>query len=217
MKTPTYYILTQLQLECIGLDQERLLVRIPGPDPDEIARVLAYRHSRGFEIYFRNDVPKNVRNQISSLSIEEVLAEREKIQSILDEHFPCTEVGSFETYVFEDFPDGNAIMDVDMIDQTSALGKASSTRPAFAMSKQGKSISSCISVRQNDDSAECYTHTEEGFRRRGLGRKVTAAWGRWQLLHGRIPFYSHASDNVASRALAESSNLSWKFRLVSYS
>ncbi len=217
MKDPTIYILTQLKLECIGLDEEELLVRIPGPDPDEIARVLAYRHSQGFEIYFRNDVPRNLRNLISALSIDDIFAERKKIQSILDKHFPCTEVGSFETYVFEDLPGENEITDVDIIDQTSSFGKASPSRPIFVLPSHGKPISSCISVRQDDDSAECYTHTEEGFRRHGLGRKVTAAWGRWQLLNGRIPFYSHASDNIASRALVESLNLPWKFRLVAYS
>jgi hypothetical protein len=217
MKEPTHYILTQLQLECIGFDENELLVRIPGPDPDDIARVLAYKHSQGFEIYFRQDVPRSVRNLISSLSIEEVFARKEKIQSILDKHFPCNEVNSFESYVFEDLPGENEITDVDMIDKTGSSGNASHIRPVFAMLKHGKPISSCISVRQNDDSAECYTHTGEGFRRRGLGRKVTAAWGRWQLLKGRIPFYSHASDNTASRALAESLNLSWKFRLVAYS
>ena len=109
-----------------------------------------------------------------------------------------------------------SVLDVVVIDDAELGINGASRRPIFTIVRDGRLISSCVSVRENDESAECYTFTEEGFRQLGLGRQVTTAWGRHQLLRGKIPFYSHEKDNSDSLALANSLNLEWKFRLVAF-
>jgi hypothetical protein len=60
----------QLAIECIGLDSSELLVRVPGPDPDEISRVYAFQHERGYTMYFRQDLPSHIRQKIYDLGAE---------------------------------------------------------------------------------------------------------------------------------------------------
>lgn len=50
MPTGLQLVHIQLELECIGFDREGLLVRIPGLNPDDIARVYAYRDERGYAL-----------------------------------------------------------------------------------------------------------------------------------------------------------------------
>jgi hypothetical protein len=143
-----------------------------------------------------------------------VISAPDKIKVVLDAVFSRIEVSVYETYIFEEPPGELEIAGVLMITESGTADQAAPDRPLFVIEHHSTPISSCMSVRQNDDAAECYTFTEAGFRQLGYGRKVTAAWGRWHLLRGRVPFYSHASDNRGSKALAESLGLSWKFRLT---
>jgi predicted GNAT family acetyltransferase len=88
--------------------------------------------------------------------------------------------------------------------------------PTFVIRRDGVVVASCMSVRENDEAAECYTFTEPAFRRQGWGQRVTAAWGRAVLQNGKIAFYNYAQDNRASQVLAKSLELVRRFRLVTY-
>jgi hypothetical protein len=50
---------TQLRLECKGVNAEGLLVRIPGPNPDDIPRCLVVRHRDGYRLFFRHDLSRD--------------------------------------------------------------------------------------------------------------------------------------------------------------
>ncbi len=90
-------IQTQLALECIGFDQDGLLVRIPGPEPDEIARVYAFHLVDGHLLYFRHDVPPSVRQQISALGAESAFHNQERVKALLALDAPC-QVHCWQTY-----------------------------------------------------------------------------------------------------------------------
>lgn len=216
MPDPSSFIHAQLRLECVGFDDEGLLIRIPGQDPDEIARLQAYEHSDGFDIYFRQDVPQDIRNKISSFPPSLLFQDGERGRSVIDELLHCPKIIIYETYIFKHLPEENLLADVVVIEDVGLGAKGAANRPVFAIVKDGRIISSCVSTRENDESAECYTYSEEGFRQLGFGWRVTTAWGRHQLLKSKIPFYSHEGDNLDSRALANSLNLEWKFRMIAY-
>jgi len=231
---PLELILTQLRLECINPDPDGLLARLPCPDPDEIAAVYLYEHLDGVRLYAREDLPPRLRDQISAVplvgqpqagdpdrtvgqhrTVEEHRTlnnhrAAEDIRVILARHLGGLEVEVFETYVFERLPEPDP----------SGLVHARQTSPGvpphFVIEQGGRVVSACYSARENDEGAECYTLTEEGHRRRGYGALVTQAWARHVLLAGKIPFYSHHADNHASRALAASLGVSWKFRVVTF-
>jgi predicted GNAT family acetyltransferase len=65
-------------------------------------------------------------------------------------------------------------------------------------------VASCGSVRENDKCAEAWVTTEPAFRGRGYARQVTAAWAHHLQKTGKIPFYSHAQENLASERVAHS-------------
>lgn len=128
----------QLSLECIGLDQDGLLVPIPGPDPDEIARVYVFYREDNYRLFFRYDLDASIRAQISELPPERVFHDLQTIKTIL------------------------------------------------------------------------------ANRGRGYGRQTTAAWAYHLQQLGKVPFYSHAQANPASRRMAESLGLIPCFSLVNY-
>ena len=77
----------------------------------------------------------------------------------------------------------------------------------FGMLADGQVVSTCESSREDKYAGEAWVRTLEPYRRRGYARQVTAAWGRWLQQHGRVPFYSHRAENLASRAVAQSLGL----------
>jgi RimJ/RimL family protein N-acetyltransferase len=218
--SPLEYIQAQLRLECIELDPEGLLVRIPCSEPDELAAVYLYEHPGGLRLYSRHDLPPRLRDQISVVPLDdsllavdvarpvgEIRPEKE-IRAILARHLGGIQVEVFETYIFEQPPEQDPF---GLVRKVSA---SPGEHPHFVIEQDGRVVSTCCSVRENAEAAECYTLTDEGYRRRGYGVMVTQAWGRHVLLSGKIPFYSHHADNHASRALAARLSLSWKFRVM---
>ena len=91
-----------LKLECIGLNQDGLLCRIPGPYPDVIARFYATRTENGYKAYVREDQPELLRKQLSSLSPEEAFIDHEKVKGIFAKVVPCDEVYMGRSYIFPD-------------------------------------------------------------------------------------------------------------------
>jgi predicted GNAT family acetyltransferase len=81
----------------------------------------------------------------------------------------------------------------------------------------GRIVASCGSVRENGKSAEAWVITEPEFRRRGYARQVTAAWAHDLRRQGKVAFYSHTQDNIASRAVARSLGLIQFAEAVAYS
>jgi GNAT superfamily N-acetyltransferase len=221
---PLHLIQLQLAIECIGLDDDGLLVRIPGPDPDEIARVYAYRHEGGYIAYCRCDVPASLREQVQALGAEAAFHGRGAVKALLAADAPCTEVGVFHTYVFPDTSNPNQFPDVvhlgeihrELIEAYHA-GMNVAERAVFAVIRDGMIVSTCGSVRENEGAGECYVFTLPEYRRRGYGRQVTAAWGYHLGEQGKVAFYSHTEENTASRAVSRSLSLQPSFSITAYS
>jgi RimJ/RimL family protein N-acetyltransferase len=74
--------------------------------------------------------------------------------------------------------------------------------PAFAVVDDGVAVSVCYSSRNGIDAAEAGVDTQSDYRGRGYAPAVTAAWAAAIRASGRIPLYSTAWDNHASRAVA---------------
>jgi len=220
---PVQLIHMQLAIECIGLDEDGLLIRVPGPDPDEIARVYAYRYEGRYITTFRRDLPASIRKQIRALGAETVYHDSEAVKALLATAAPCSEVGVFYTYVFPDtlgprqFPDVVRLGEADEgLIEAYRAGMNVTERAVFAVIRDGMIVSTCGSVREDGDAGECYVFTVPEYRRRGYGRQVTAAWGHHVTEHGKVAFYSHATENVASQSVARSLGLRPAFSVTTY-
>jgi GNAT superfamily N-acetyltransferase len=217
-------IQTQLALERIGLNGDGLLIRVPGPRPDDIARVYVYRHRDGYALYLRHDLPAPIRERIQALGPEVAFRDREAVKHLLARDGPCTDVFQGQTYLFpealgpDQFPEALRLMEAQRLVMDSYRpGMNVTDWAAYAVIRDGRIVSTCTSAREYERAGEAYVYTVPAYRRQGYGRQVTAAWAHHLRRQGKIAFYSHAWDNPASQAVARSLGLRSCFAVVSYS
>jgi hypothetical protein len=191
----------QLRLECKGVNAEGLLVRIPGPDPDDIPRCLVVRHRDGYQVLFRHDLSRDTRARIAMLPPQVIFSDRATIRQILVADAPVETIWTGRSYVFPNTPTSADYPDAVRLD------RASGARPVYAVQVADRIVATCESARENETAAEAWVQTLPEFRRRGYARQVTAAWALDLRNHGKIPFYSHSRDNVASQGVARSLQL----------
>jgi len=82
--------------------------------------------------------------------------------------------------------------------------------PIAVVERDGHAVSVCCCARRTDGAAEAGLDTAAGFRRAGLGARVTAAWATAVRASGRVPLYSTAWTNAASLGVAA------RLQLVAY-
>jgi predicted GNAT family acetyltransferase len=102
--------------------------------------------------------------------------------------------------------------------QAQAAGLDGSAEEMFGIEKDGRIISSCISTRENIHCGEAWVYTDENHRHQGLAQKVVRSWAASLLANGKVPFYSHKIQNVASANLAKRLDLQPAFEeiVISY-
>ncbi len=203
-----------LELECIGIDAAGQLIRIPGPAPDTLHRVYVARHDQGDSLFFRADLLASIRRKLRRLPIGAFFEAPKVVKEILADDEPCSEIHIGKSYIFPGllrpglYPDAVRLANLDpkMVRQYDP-SLDSSRKEVFGIVVDGRIVSTCEASRENEAAGEAWVRTLEGYRRRGYARQVTAAWGNWLLRQGRVPFYSHRWENLASQAVAESLGL----------
>jgi hypothetical protein len=198
-----------LELECIGLNSDGLLIRIPGPYPDVIARFYVTRQKNGYMTFVRQDQPEQIRKQLSSLSPEEAFTDHEKVKEFLAKVAPCEEVLEGRSYIF---PDTITPADYPNAIQLNANHERLVNEfdvklnilpgPIYAIIVDNHIASACVSSREDERAAEAWVQTSQTFRQRGYGSQVTAAWANNLQKRAKIPFYSHRLGNAASEGVA---------------
>lgn len=214
----------QLELECIGLDLKGRMVRIPGANPDDIARFYITQHPDGYKAYYRDDLPRVVRDQLAALLPKQAFYDRETVKRILAQDAPCTRISAFKSYIFpttlhqDQYPDAILLNASHRALIQAYDAKISPLRhPVFAIIADGRIVSTCESSRENDKSGEAWVRTLPEYRLRGYARQVTVAWADELRAHRKVAFYSHALDNIASYAVASSLGLKEFITGIAYS
>jgi hypothetical protein len=212
-----------LGLECIGVNPDGLLIRIPGPYPDTIPRFYVTRHKNGYMVYVRQDQPEQIRKQLSSLSPEEAFRDHEQIKEIFGKAAPCEEVWEGRSYIF---PDTITPADSPNAIQLNANHKRLVNEfdaklnllpgPIYAIIVDNHIESACVSSRENELAAEAWVQTSQTHRQRGYGSQVTAAWANNLQKRAKIPFYSHRLGNIDSEGVARRLDLIWFIDDVGY-
>jgi hypothetical protein len=214
--TPLSLIERQLALEGIGFDANGRLVSRTAADPTDVPRFYVARHPDGVNRFYRVDLPDEIVARLAELPVDVVYADVSPVKNILREHALCRDVWLGASYTFPAPPPPSEFPDVAILTKLDrpAIERFDRdllyvTRPIFAIVVDGEIASTCVSAREDDHCAEAWVQTSPSFRRRGFGRQVTAAWGSNAVDGGRVAFYSHAQDNVASRGIATSLGLTW--------
>ena len=193
--------LARLQIELeYDLTNDGLLVPIEGSA--EQARSCIYLHGEEWWAFFRHNIPANARPEIVE-SLPGVLSTE---PAELIARLGGASIDRSETYLpTRSFP-------------TSASRRVRLIEGRFGiLGPNGQAVSFAWSVRENERAAECAVETLEPFRRRGLASEVVGAWMNACLVSGKVPFYSHAASNDASRALAVHLGLTHVFTVFAVS
>lgn len=208
-------LLRQFALQRIGLDPTGDLVRLPGSHPDGLPRFYCARLAAGDDVrYFRHDLPQSVRDRLAGVTWERARHDSQAVCNILAAHAPCEGVWIGRSYAITRPVDSSERAGVARLAPASAADRALLERfdadvagydwPAFAILVKGRVVSACVSSREDDHAAEAWVQTDPAHRGHGYARRVTAAWAHAIRASGRVPFYSHAEENVASAGVARS-------------
>jgi GNAT superfamily N-acetyltransferase len=201
-------ILLQLELECIRINQNGYLESFQCDNPDDVARLYIYRDTASYYRYLRQDLDPVLRQHLKLIREERLFQEHEMVQRTLSEEKPCETIFHGRTYRFPE-----EALALPYLDNEILYGEGS----VCAIEVAGQRVASCSSVRENGRAAEAWVLTDELYRGKGYGRRVTLAWARHIAEKGKVPFYSHSISNIGSQRLAESLPFVWAYDLIAYS
>src|SRR4030095_15359627 len=83
------------------------------------------------------------------------------------------------------------------------FGFDSFAESVYAIERNDKIVSACVSTRENSFCGEAWVYTDSEYRHQGLAQKVISAWAMNLISAGKVPFYSHKIQNNASANLAK--------------
>ena len=211
----------ELQLETLFLldgDGRIVGVREPGPDPAPLFSLVRGRTSCAWAV--RADVPPDVADEVDGLAREEPPvsdfrrppAHAQRYRALLEG--PVYRGPSFTFPDEVPQPRGTVFVeDVRLLERNFTGWSADEipeSTPIVALMEEGHAVSVCFCARRSDAAAEAGLETAAGYRGRGLGPQVAAAWALAVRESGRTPLYSTSWCNEASLAVAR------KLRLKAY-
>lgn len=165
---------------------------VPLPDSSEQARCVIHEHIDGYELYLRYDLLPALQARLLALPRETIFNDHETVKGILA---PCERMWVGKSYFFVRDPWPGEYQNVEQMGNN------------WVIKVDGAVASVAWTVRGNDRAEEVAVETSESFRGRGYARQVVSAWAHSVLSKGRVAFYSHNWDNLASEALAHSLGL----------
>lgn len=207
-----------LQTETLFVqDEAKRLLYTNEPERPEAPRFFLGRTKEGVICRFRHDVPRTIVEQLETLvyrepeTLDENPVYLETYRDILHQHRPIQNVWTGPAYRFpgEIKPSPNVMAitetNADFLDEHFADLKAvlESRQPCVAVVRENCAVSVCCSSRTSPHAAEAGLETHPAFRRQGYAAKVVLGWAAGVHKQGRIPLYSTAWDNLASRAVAK--------------
>ena len=199
------------------------MLRTRSPDSQPAPRLFVGRALAGHFIRFGEGVPDAVAREltaiverqppVSGLPVPPSL--RAELREILEWQAPVAEEGGGPAYRFPEViaqPGGV----VEVTEANLAVVRdtfpwlyenLAAWAPCFAVVRDGMAVSACSSARIGREALEASLFTIPDARGRGYAVAVTAAWGASVRSSGRIPLYSTAWENVASRGVARRAGL----------
>ena len=114
-------------------------------------------------------------------------------------------VGHYKTYIFLEKPanfDGvNCYTKHDP--KVKAFGFDGFAEQVYAIERDGRIVSACVSTRENNYCGEAWVYTDPEYRNLGFAQQVVCVWAQCMMKTGKVPFYSHKMENTASANLAK--------------
>jgi hypothetical protein len=212
------YLLLQMGLEgkgLVGRNTIRQIQVVPGEELPLL--LLAQLADRTLVAYYSESLPSDLQAQLSVCVSSIEFPEVDPILGALKSHAIRAGTGHYKTYLFPPQmapnPEVTCLSKVDQ--KVQAFGFDGFAQRVYAIERDGRIISACVSVRENQNCGELWVYTDPAHRKQGLARKVVSAWAHSLISTGKIPFYSHNIENTASASLAGALQLQPAFEEIS--
>lgn len=226
---PKYCFQVQLELEGLQTVKGDRIVKVPVDHFDverredaEPPKIIAVDFCGEINIFYSILMPEDLVADLEKLDSQSFIKEQEKIADILKRNNQSAEIsGLHAAYTFP----GNVNVDLDntkiFSGNDEAVRKFDPTffgrcPTVYAAMQNGEIAACCVSSRESDKAGEAWIFTLPKYRKQGFGLKAVQLWASELQKQGKIPFYTHKADNIASQKLAEKLNLAKVFESVSY-
>lgn len=212
----------QLRLEgkrVVGADSLRQVEVVP--HEEMLLMVIASFSNHEQAVYYdealSSDLHGKLGRQVRSLNFPAI----DPIVDTLKSQGLDLKVGHFKTYIFPDHYKDLGYDEVVRYFRTDpkvhAFGFDGFAEQVHAVERDGRIVSACVSARENEFCGEAWVYTDKNYRHQGLAQRVVGAWSKSLLSIGKIPFYSHRIDNLASAQLAKCLELESVFEEITIS
>ena len=207
---PLTCLLLQMGLEGKGLVGGHTIKQVQVVPGEELPlMLLAQLADQKLVAYYSELLSSDLHTQLSSCvsSIEFPIID--PILGVLKSHNIPSETGHYKTYLFSPQiatnPEVTCLSKDDS--KVQAFGFDGFAEHIYAIERDGRIISACVSVREDKNCGEAWVYTDLTYRRQGLAKKVVNTWASRLISAGKIPFYSHKIENDASARLARALQL----------
>ena len=202
---PLTYLLLQMGLEGKGLVGEQTIRQVQVvPDEELPLMLLAQLADQKLVAYYSELLSSDVQAQLSSYVSAIEFPAIDPMLSVLKSNNLRSDTGHYKTYLFPPQtttnPEVTCLSKHDPKIQT--FGFHDFAEQVYAIERDGSVVSACVSVREDQNCGEAWVYSDPAYRRQGLAKKVASAWAHSLMSIGKVPFYSHKIDNVASASLA---------------
>ncbi len=160
---------------------------------------------------------RRLKKQVHALSFPHI----DPIIAVLKSQNIKVEVGHYKTYSFHEYYQDSEADEVKRYPKSDpkiqAFDFGGFTDQVHAIERDGKIVSACVSVKENDRCGEAWVFTDPDCRHHGFAQKVVTMWARDLMTVGKVPFYSHKISNTGSAKLAKCLGLEPVFEEITIS
>lgn len=211
------YLHLQMRLEGKALIGEYFMRQVEAvPDEEMPLMLIAQLAGKELVAYYDEAIPYDLQNELAKIFLEIQFPEIDPLLNLLRLRNLGFEVGHYKTYVFP----ARFAIEAEVIcfskqdPKVKAFGFDGFAEPIYALEQEDKLVSACVSARENDRCGEAWVYTDVAYRHRGFAQKVVNAWARSLMENGKVPFYSHKLENIASASLARKLELQLAFEEI---
>ena len=203
---PIRYLHLQLRLEGKGIVEDRFIREVEAV-PDEVVPLLLVAELADGKVvsYCDEALSGTLQAMLASPTANLDFPAVDPLLEVLREQGVQCEVGHYKTYVFPSIPvsDRNVQCLSNDDGRVKAFGFDGFAEHVYVIEREGRIVSACVSTREDANCGEAWVFTAPDHRRQGLAEKVVSAWAESLIRAGKVPFYSHKIDNLASANLAK--------------
>lgn len=219
---PRDYLRLQLRLEGMDILHEDLLRQVEVmPGENKPLMIIALLVNRKQVTYYAESLPSKLLEELIEYSSGVRFPKVGSIFQFLGSRGFTLAVGHYKTYVVPECYSNIVFEDVRKYSRSDskvqAFGFDDLAKDVYAIERDGKIVSACVSTREDQFCGEAWVCTDPEYRGKRLAQNVVGAWARSLILANKIPFYSHDIGNTSSANLARRLKLQPVFEEINIS